>query len=59
MVVGLPMTLTDYATLRAAAQQSQAAFDAAVAGSVWDGFFKTYPGIHKAAARQGVIDLLP
>lgn len=55
----LEVSIAGYVTLRNAAIQSQAAFDAAVAASAWGAFFNLYPGIHKAAARQGCIDLLP
>lgn len=55
----LPVTISGYTTIRNAALQSRAAFDAAVAASAWDAFFKLYTGINKTAARQGCIDLLP
>lgn len=55
----LEVTMSAYTTIRNAAIQSQNAFEAAVAASAWDGFFDTYTGINKTAARQGCIDLLP
>lgn len=48
------MSVTDYATLRAAALVSQAAFETEWASGVWKDFTDLYTGISMPAARASV-----
>lgn len=50
----LEMSPAEYAALRAAAFQSQAAFETVLFAGSWGGFFSLYPGIHKQLARLSV-----
>ena len=57
-IPSLPISPSEYATIHAAAQQGQQAFETAVAATDWHSFFGVYP-VSKTVLRAGVLKLSP